>query len=320
MSEPLQQLQLQEADHDPEWDHLVARSPQGGIFSQRRFLQALGCRYRLWQILERGKIVALIAAIESENGEDLVQFPFTPNQGLLFLHEAHSLPRQRVLDEYRIGEFALAALGGHYRNISMSLSWLVQDVRPFLWYNYHQPQSGQFNLSPRYTALLALQQHTENDIAMLARACRRQEMKKAAACKLSFEADIGDFLRLYTQTFARQDIMLDAATLDLVARITQAALAGGFGCLSSCSTGQGVACAYLFLYDEKRAYYLFAANDPAQRGSGAATRLMFENIYAARRRGLEEMDFVGVNSPNRGDFKLSFGPQLALYFDAHLRR
>jgi hypothetical protein len=42
---------------------------------------------------------------------------------------------------------------------------------------------------------------------------------------------------------------------------------------------------------------------------------MFHNIEEARRRGLRELDFVGVNSPARGDFKLSFNPALTLYFD-----
>jgi hypothetical protein len=42
---------------------------------------------------------------------------------------------------------------------------------------------------------------------------------------------------------------------------------------------------------------------------------MFDNLEHARLRGLAEVDFVGVNSPNRGDFKLSFNPDLRPYFD-----
>jgi hypothetical protein len=30
------------------------------------------------------------------------------------------------------------------------------------------------------------------------------------------------------------------------------------------------------------------------------------------------LDFVGVNSPQRGDFKLSFNPELVPYFEVHL--
>ena len=302
------------------WDTLVAASPQGTVFSERRFLLALECRFRLWQVRQGHKIVALLAAIESAQGEDLVQFPFTPYQGLMFLHEAHSLFRQRVLDEFRIAEFVVQELCQHYRNISMSLSWLLQDVRPFLWHHYHQPELGQFSMTPRYTALLDLQAVSFDEIKMQARACRRQELKKTAQYEVRFDANVGDFMHLYAQTFARQEIVLDQDSLDLVERIVRAALAGGYGKLSSCAGERGIASMNLFVYDNKRAYYLFAANDPQLRNTGAATRLMFENIFAAKTMGLAELDFVGVNSPNRGDFKLSFNPDLKLYFDVHLRQ
>jgi hypothetical protein len=317
MSEP---LILQKCSDSAEWNRLLALSPQATIFSDTRFLQSLGCRYTLWQVWERKKVVAMLAAIESEDGLDIIQYPFTPNQGFLFLHETHSLPRQRVLDEFRIAEFLIEQLCQRYRHISMSLSWQVTDVRPFLWHHYHEPELGQFTMQARYTALLPLHDISQDDIKMQARACRRQELKKAANYQIRFDANVGKFMELYALTFARQEIQLEAHTLDLVERICRSAVEGGYGWISSCTTPDGVATKNLFVHDHQRAYYLFAANDPALRNSGAATRLMFENIFKAQQMGLQELDFVGVNSPNRGDFKLSFNPELALYFDAHLRK
>jgi lipid II:glycine glycyltransferase (peptidoglycan interpeptide bridge formation enzyme) len=152
-------------------------------------------------------------------------------------------------------------------------------------------------------------------LANQARSCRRQELRKAAAYIVQEEHEVDRFLALYGLTFARQGIALPTATLQLVRAIAEAAVAQGYGRISSCSTPQGVASMMLVLYDRQRAYYLFAANDPDQRNSGAATRLMFENLLFAQQRGVAEFDFVGVNSPNRGDFKLSFNPELKLYFD-----
>ena len=56
------------------------------------------------------------------------------------------------------------------------------------------------------------------------------------------------------------------------------------------------------------------------RQGGAATRLMLDSIFEAKRRGLVELDFVGVNSPDRGDFKLSFNPELKPYFEVQYGR
>lgn len=308
-------LMMSECDDDAQWDRLVAASPQGTVFSQSGFLRSLGCRFRRYLIGTPGQAQALCAAIEDASGEHLVGHDYTPYLGLLFVGAANAPPRQRVLDELRLSEFALQQLTARYRTVAMALSWQFGDLRPFLWHNYHEAALGQFQSAPRYTAVLGLDGIDADSYPAQTRACRRQELRKGTAYTVREEHDVEGFLALYALTFARQGIDLAPAALALVERITRAALAQGYGRLSSCSTGRGVAAMTLFLFDGRRAYYLFAANDPEQRNSGAATRLMFENIYDARRRGLVEFDFVGVNSPKRGDFKLSFNPELKLYFD-----
>lgn len=313
-------LAMSECHDDAHWDRLVACSPQGTVFSQSGFLRSLGCRLRRYLIGTPAQTLALCAAIEDASGEQLIGHDYTPYLGLLFVGQSGAPPRQRVLDEMRLSEFALQELTARYRTVAMALSWQFGDLRPFLWHNYHDSGRGQFKTTPRYTAVLDLDGVDAATYPAQTRACRRQELRKGGAYVVREEHDVERFLALYALTFARQGIELAPAALALVRRITCAALEQGYGRLSSCSTERGVAAMTLFLFDARRAYYLFAANDPEQRNSGAATRLMFENIYDARRRGLAEFDFVGVNSPNRGDFKLSFNPELKLYFDVRYER
>ena len=66
-------------------------------------------------------------------------------------------------------------------------------------------------------------------------------------------------------------------------------------------------------------YYQFGANDPDYRSSGASAHLMFETICMLAKRGIELIDFVGVNSPSRGDYKLSFNPTLKPYYVVSLK-
>jgi hypothetical protein len=40
---------------------------------------------------------------------------------------------------------------------------------------------------------------------------------------------------------------------------------------------------------------------------------LIDNILRFAQQGLKKFDFVGVNSPNRGDFKMSFGAELIGY-------
>ena len=310
-------LSLLETTDAAAWDARLPRSAQATMFCGTPFLNALGCRYRLFEVRDGQRVMALLPVTEDDAGARVLAMPFTPYQGLLFLHEPAAPNRQRVLDEFRIGECVATELATRYREVRLPLSWQVQDVRPFLWHNYHEKGASRYSVAPRYTAVLSLADLDESDYPMQTRACRRQELRKAAAFELSEDIAVDDFLGLYRRTFERQDIALDADTLARVRRICEAALAGGWGRLAGCITPQGLAAATLFTFDHARAYYLFSANDPAQRNSGAATRLMFDNILASRHRGLAELDFVGVNSPARGDFKLSFNPSLKLYFELH---
>ena len=312
-------LQLGETTDHAAWDAAVELSPQGTVFSRTAFLRSLDVPFRLFTVSSAQQTVALVSVVEDATG-NAVRYPYTPYQGILFLAQARTQPRQRILDEFRITEFVVEQLAARYRGIDMALSWSFEDLRPFLWFNHHEPAAGQFTATPRYTAILDLAAVDAESYPAAIRSSRRQELKKAAGYNVQAHEDVDAFMRMYESTFARQDIALDDATRALVRRITEQSLAGGYGRLSSCTTDEGVAAMSLFLDDSKRAYYMFAANEPALRNTGAATRLMFENILDAKRRGLRELDFVGVNSPDRGDYKLSFNPALKLYFTVALSR
>jgi hypothetical protein len=311
-------LEFAEAADDAAWDAFVAASPQGTVFSATPFLRSLGAPFRRWVVQGTGGApLAQVALVEDADGR-AVRYPFAPYQGILFAPKGDALPRQRVLDEFRLTEFIVGELTRRYRHLELALSWAFADLRPFLWHNHGVAGAPVFRTTPRYTALLDLDAISIETYPADVRACRRQELRKASAFETGESTDVATFLDLYGRTFARQDIALGEDRLDLVRSITVAALEQGYGRLSACRTPEGIAAMALFLYDRTRAYYLMAANDPAQRNSGASTRLMFDNIAEAKRRGLHELDFVGVNSPARGDFKLSFNPALALYCEVSL--
>ncbi len=307
-------LQFQQTSDYQAWDAWVDLSPQGTVFSKSTFLRSLGVNFRLFMVRNGSRTLALIAAIEDQAGH-MIRFPFTPYQGPMFVPDPQVRSRQRLMEEFRLTEFIVGELTRKYERMAISLSWHCKDIRPFLWHNYHEASAQRFTARPQYTAVLDLRSLEPQGYLQEIRACRRQELKKAASFSVAGCADVEDFLRIYASTFARQEITLEASRIALVRRIIEHAVDGCYGRLSQSEGPAGIASMCLFLYDQKRAYYLLAANDPQHRSTGAATRLMVENIYEAKRRGLQELDFVGVNSPNRGDFKLSFNPQLQLYFD-----
>jgi hypothetical protein len=319
MPAPMRTLSLLESDtDDATWDGLLADLPQPTVFSRSGFLRALGCRHRRMELRDGHRRLALLALTENEAGDQLLPQPFTPYQGPLFLHAPDSTARQRQQDEFRASTHLAEALAGRYTRLRLALPWQLQDMRPWLWHDYHAANAPHYHATPRYTAVLPLTGLDADTYLARVRSCRRQEWRKAAGLALHDDVAVADFLVLYAATFERQGLQIDPGQLAVVRRITEAALAGGWGSLSGCSGPIGtLASATLFVNDGRRSYYLFGANDPAQRASGASTRLLVHNILQAAGRGLAELDFVGVNSPDRGDFKLSFDPTLCTHFELH---
>ena len=307
------------ADNDSEWDELVSESLQGNIFSDSRYLSSLCSPYTRF-ILRTPFGEGLAALVVMEDGQQMYSapFPFTPYQGILFGKPVIGQPRhKRILSEYRITEFFINSLIERYGNFSMALSPAVNDLRPFLWYNYHNVDAKHFSIRNRYTAVLDLSNFRLEDYLNTIRTVRRQEYRKSKV-ELTEATDIGLFLDLYVKTFGRQDIPVTQKQLTLVKSIITSSLEDGYGRLSMAKTGSGVASMALFIFDHDCAYYLFGANDPEWRNSGASTALMVDNICNMSERGLSKLDFVGVNSPERGDFKLSFNPVLTAYHEVHL--
>ena len=310
---------LRRVDDPARWDAFVRESAQGSVFSRWDYLVALGQPFSCLEVVGTDqRTVAGIAVLEDAGRMHAAPFPFTPHQGLLFASHVNQAPNhKRASSCLRITEFMISELIARYGNVEMALSPAFEDIRPFAWHNYGQPALPQFRISTRYTARLALAGFDPNDYLARIRSVRRQEFHKSRAV-VTETADIDGFIRLYVRTFERQQLAVSEPSLQRVARIAEAALRQGFGRLSVATVDGQPASFSLFVRDACTAYYLFGANDPELRSTGASTRLMIDNIAHFAAQGCSAVDFVGVNSPQRGDFKLSFNPALLPYFEVHL--
>jgi lipid II:glycine glycyltransferase (peptidoglycan interpeptide bridge formation enzyme) len=222
--------------------------------------------------------------------------------------------------QFEATEFMLNKIIEIYKGLSQ-IHFRLTDLRPFLWHNYHAPEKGLFDIKLSYTGILDISSYgTLEKYLGSIRACRRQEYKKAKEgdIKIVDSHDVDKFIELYKKTFERQDFNIAEDKIYLTRSIITSALEKSYGRMQFAMVKETPLAAIVFLYDKKRGYYLYGANDPQYRLSGAGTRLLVENIWQCKEDGLAEVDFVGVNSPNRGDYKLSFGGELVPCFGTHL--
>ena len=123
---------------------------------------------------------------------------------------------------------------------------------------------------------------------------------------------------MHNEAFSRQGLKRNNGEKLLVSKVSKIAIEKGFGRLMVCSTNLGVpVSAAMFLLDDNRGYYLVGATNSEYRNYGVGSFVMFEQIRKCFDDGLKEIDFIGINSPQRGDFKTSFNAKSELYFELH---
>jgi hypothetical protein len=318
-------LKLVECAEKERWDRFTTESPQGSVFCLTPFLDALCADYRLLLVQDSGAPQAGLVVIVHDGQPFPGQYPLTIYQGVLLSHDLCYLPiDSRTQKTFEVLDFLLAALEERFDRLCLCLHHRFEDLRSFTQFHVDNQNRERFRIELQYSALLDLEQVADFDNYLRSiRHLRLREYRRCQASGFSIQPsrDLEMLERLHGLTFARQGIEREPQEARLLRSICRAALEKKFGDLLICVAPDGaVASATLFLFDRHCAYYLVGANDPRYRKTGSATTLMLENIRRAQSKGLTTVDFVGINSPNRGDFKTSFNAVPVPYFVATWER
>lgn len=298
------------------WDAFVAQSPQRNVFVTSKFLDSLNIKYNLVTCYNQDKIVAGTPIIFFNNTPITSVFHYTQYQGIILSSSLKQQVHSVISSEFKLLEFFISSLVNRYHELCLCQSWRFSDMRPFQWYNYHEPNNGQFKIDLHYTGILNLQNYPSFEKYSLSiRDVRRQEYKKVDKILRIIKSDNVTLLdQLHNKTFERQDIKKSDIESSLVRSIAHDALQNNYGDLRIALVNEKPISAILFLYDDRTAYYLFSATDPEFREYTPNTIIMLDMIKDYFYKGIKEIDFVGVNSPNRGDYKISYNAELKPYF------
>jgi hypothetical protein len=307
------------------WDAWVAASPQGTVFARSAFLDAIEVDAHRWFVTEGGRPAAAALVLTRRGQVVRAPHPYTMYQGMFLAGWSEAMPlHRRARWQVETVTRLLQGLTRRYDALSFCLHPSITDLRAFQWLNYHDHEQGQFSLSLRYTGILEAGAVLDLPAYLKdLRANRRRDFEKArrAGLLVGPSRDLRALEALYEKTLARQDEAFPETYRRLLRRIGASAIENGYGELLVCRDPDGrPLSASLFLRDASTAYYLFGGNDPEDRDSGSGTFLMIECLRRAAAAGLRFVDFCGVNSPNRGDFKLSFNAAVRPYVEAHWAR
>lgn len=305
-----------------EWDSFVETSPQRSIFVTSTFLDCLHESYKLITIKENNTIRAGTVVFEKNGHPNSHIPPFTQYIGFLLSPPEDLKGQSHIAWEYKITEILLYFLFENFEDLAFSHSYNLKDLRPFLWMNYGKEGCKKFITNLRYTAVLAKQDYEDQEkYLMNIRTTRRQEYRKAKnLLTIKKSKSTSEILELYTETIKRSTNkeLTSKSEHNKLNQILDKCLKENIGDL------------FYSVHDEKKVggifvlkyqtflYYLVGASTEEGRKMFSNTYLIIEVLKKYFSEHYQKFDFLGVNSPNRGDFKLSFGGQLIKFFETRL--
>ncbi len=318
---------LVNAGLDESWDAFIDNSANGTIFSKSAYLKASQVNYKTFYCYKKEELRAAVAIIESADGKDIILDDLIVYNGVMYNKPTNKQNHaQQFSEQFKIQAFIAEELTKIYRNIEISLHASIVDIRAFLWVNYGD-NKPQYTPDIRYTSYIDISDFQSSksleDISIYNKAStsRRQQIRYAIQknYRTLHSRDSGQFIDFYNKTMQRQDMGVDTQKIAGMKCIIDSLLALEVGKIYACYDDRNeLGSMAFFAWDTKRAYYVFGANDPAKRDGHSGTAVLWDAFYDMSNIGISEVDLEGVNSPQRGWFKLSFGGEIMPYYELKL--
>jgi hypothetical protein len=319
---------LEKVEDFDKWDAFVEKSPQGTLFSNSNYIKAIEKPFDIFFIFKGEEIKAGLLLVLSDDHSGCVLDDLVIYNGILFNWDPTKKPVKSQLERFEITEYIIGELDKRYSFVEMALTHQFEDLRPFLWHNYHLSSSEKvFAVDLRYTSYLdiselGMSENSENtkffgNLDTLRQRNIREGLKKGG--EVSSDENVQLFLDFYSETLQAQGQPAQKEKIERMGNLIRSLLSNGNAFMYSSKASNGeVGYITIFCKDNKRAYYLFGAGHPQLTERYLGT-LAFWGAFQdlAKSHGVTQVDMEGVNSPDRGRFKLSFGGDLRSYYQVY---
>ena len=310
------------------WDTFVEESPQGTIFSLSHYLEAMGRKYERFFICKGNEIKAALCYIKTNDGRACELDELVIYNGLMFKVEPTKKDIKGLLERFTITEIVIEELSQRLKKIELALAPQFEDLRPFLWHNYHLPTpENKFEIDLRYTSYIDISDLREvideeetllfKNLDTLRQRNIREARKNGPITEIGDEVDL--FIKFYSDLLESEGGQSFQEKTTRMSALVRSLLENDKAFMVFVRDPQGkINYIVITCFDSKRGYYLFGSGDIYSKCRYKGTIGFWDSFkILARDYGICQIDMEGVNSPKRGWFKLSFGGELKPYFQVY---
>jgi hypothetical protein len=308
-------FQIKNTQNDDLWDEIVQNSPQGTLFQYSVFLKNYGKAFERYFIYKNREIKGGFALTFSKQKKEIELDNLMIYTGLFFYQKDEKKAVKRKSEEFEITEFFIEFLE-QFDKKKLQFSPFFEDFRPFLWHNYHE-KNGKYSVDLRYTSFFNI-----NDSSFFEKmdTVRQRNYKKAEKegffSEIAEKSEIKQMVSFYEKLMEAQNSNVENEFLLRLEALLTSLVENNLGLLVVTKNSEQIPLYYTFWgIDNKRAYYLYGAGNPEIMDSIRGTKNFIDSFNILKEKYfISEVDLEGVNSPNRGWYKLSFGGELLPYF------
>ena len=321
---------------DPEsiddWDAFVDASPEGTLFHRKGFLDSFPQQHRFFHVCKGSEVKAgFVVSTHPHDSRRIVPVYGVIHNGPFFVPDLDP-SRKRAKNQstrFDILDSLVEKIPEFFDEVFLSLSPGITDIRPFLWFNYHAGcEAARYRVDVRYTSYLDIRGIEEEDDLSSNRHfselsySRRQEIRYAFRDGIDVERteDLSEFFDVYREFAAKYDDEVEVNREYLEKACSELASRNRLRLYRAVNSDGRCGAWAAFGLESGRACYLYGITDPEDRQSSAGSVLLWQAFRDLSREGILEVDMEGVNSPQRGWFKLSFGGDLRPYYCLVLRQ
>jgi len=316
-------MELKICTNDIEWDNFCLSSTEGSPFMMSWFINCNKRKFVRYFLIEDSKILAASLFYLNEIGKIIdkpkgnsVYHSFCYSEEFSLKNNLRSQSKRLKIME----DLIINLLKIYNFNIYFSFHPKIVDLRSLTWINQNNKKK-KCNVSLRYTAIKNLEKIKDiNDLLLDIRVVRRQEYNKSLKKNfiISGHVSLSEFLDIYNKTFFKHHIVIDEDQINFLKNFYKSLNDRNSFVIALRDKENKLASLVVCIIDNYTAYGLFALNNPTYKDLGAGSRCAIEAILYAKKIGKKFYDFIGANSPNRGDFKISFRSELNPYYEAEI--
>jgi hypothetical protein len=309
-----EKIKIEQSNSPQTWNNLFALGASKSIYFHYDFISSLDCPFRNYLIYKNNELIAGFTSTLNANEDSIIDHEFSIYSGFYFSERHNKKINKKRIERIEVINHVLEEIGAKYNNINFTLSPDIEDIRPFQWFNYNE-ESFKFSSNIFYTSFLDLTKSKENLLKSLS-SIRRQQIGYGTkeSLKIVDSDNFSTLINNYQNNLSAQGEDYPEKyfenLLQLLIRLKKMNLIK----------------LYTLIRDGKEAYsvvfskigdtseYMYGSGNMNIQKSYDSTYLLWHVINEMKNDNKTRLNFEGVNSPNRGNYKLSFGGNLEYYF------